>query len=178
MGQVIDLEYPDGETWRVKVTHFDPILNLHTIDSTALDVTSSNPPNWFYSEGVSLNAMLDRDELSIPEYMNILSLPSLDQCINERQPLDDNALGHNFKLTKLHNLNQVRLKVLEYLAERRTHVCQVLLRDKICRYEIDLNAELIAGTLSHFHSQHVLDHLRSALGVDSRCSARAREAPT
>ena len=89
--------------------------------------------------------------------------------MNDKNSLDDNVLRQTFTLSKLHSQNQVKIKVQKYNYERETHVCQVQLRGKSCMYEIDLNAELFEGTLSSSHSQHILDHLRSASGVDSRC---------
>ena len=177
VGQVIDLLYDDGSKWSVKVTEFDPILNLHTIDSTRLDVEPKESPNWFFTEGVSLNSLLERDELKIVPYPNIISLPSLAVCGCDKHPLDDNVLHHQFCLAKLHSQNQVKITVLRYNEVTHTHVCQVQLRGKSCQYAIDLNAELFAGTLSSSHSQHILNHLRSAFGVDSM-PERVREAHT
>ena len=59
---VIDYQHQNKGWWRARVVSYDPLTNLHALDSTGLDIANDN---WFYVDGVPLNWLLLTGKLKL-----------------------------------------------------------------------------------------------------------------
>ena len=149
VGNIIDY-YEAGDWWRVKVSDYDPILGLHQVDSSGLDVYPSTGEAWSVID-FDLNRALLEDKIRVIEAEDVI-------FFDDEMTFNENLLGKKILF------KGEAATVYDYLDETREHVLFTLQGDKL---KVNLNyspldASNIKATL-HIPGSEPLNTLVPAL---------------
>ena len=152
----MDYQHANKGWWRAKVVDYDPLTNLHALDSTGVDLSADN---WFFVPDISLNSLLLNGELKLVPLNRELPLPALDVILNDQTPLNENLIGHTLSLQGLRGSRWCSCEVLEFNKETLLHTVV----NRGVTWSVDLNLALRDNHLRYPDAPHLFQHIGSGL---------------